>query len=254
MADQPGSRRTADRGLAVGLLGLAVAWLASAVACALAGGISFGDAVASFTVTNGAIGLTLSACGALLAWHRPRNLVGWLFLAGGIAYAMSAGAIQLVGFGASAGWDAGVLRLGASLFELAWPLAIGLCLPMALLLFPDGRPPGPRWQWLIWVIAAEAVLFELMAASPDCQSFRGRVVTPYPALPDYHRLAAVWTATNIAWAAILALVLASLVVRYRRGGESSAGSCSGWSSPFWSCWSTRAWPGASSTPGRCSGR
>ena len=93
-------------------------------------------------MTNGAIGLTLSACGTLLAWHRPRNPVGWLFLAGGIGYAMSAAAIQLVAFGATAGWNAGVLRLGTSLFELAWPLAIGLCLPMALLLFPTVARPA----------------------------------------------------------------------------------------------------------------
>ena len=83
MADQPGTHRTVAAGLAVGLSGLAAAGLATAVACALAGGISFGAAVGSFTVTNGAIGLTLSACGALLAWHRPRNAIGWLFLAGG---------------------------------------------------------------------------------------------------------------------------------------------------------------------------
>ncbi|MGH3152311.1 MAG: hypothetical protein ACRDOB_16510, partial [Streptosporangiaceae bacterium] len=112
-----------------------------------------------------------------------------------------------------------MLRLVGSLFGLAWPLAIGLCLPMALLLFPDGRPPGARWPWLTWVVAAEALLFELMAASPDGMTFSGRVVTPYLALPGYHRLAALWAVTNIAWAADLALILASLVVRYRRGGD-----------------------------------
>ncbi|HEV2257450.1 MAG TPA: sensor histidine kinase [Streptosporangiaceae bacterium] len=219
MAAQPGSRRTVVAGLAAGLSGLAAAELATAVACALAGGSSFATAVGSFTVTNGAIGLALSACGALLAWHRPRNPVGWLFLAGGIAYATSAAAAQVVGFGATAGWNAGVLRTGASLFTLAWPLAIGLCVPMALLLFPDGRPPGPRWRWLIWAITVEALLFELMFASPGSQTFGSRSVTPYLALPSHDRLGAVWAATNIAWAAILALVLASLVARYRRGGD-----------------------------------
>lgn len=219
MAAQPGSRRTVVAGLAAGLSGLAAAELATAVACALAGGSSFATAVGSFTVTNGAIGLALSACGALLAWHRPRNPVGWLFLAGGIAYATSAAAAQVVGFGATAGWNAGVLRAGASLFTLAWPLAIGLCVPMALLLFPDGRPPGPRWRWLIWAITVEALLFELMFASPGSQTFGSRSVTPYLALPSHDRLGAVWAATNIAWAAILALVLASLVARYRRGGD-----------------------------------
>jgi hypothetical protein len=44
------------------------------------------------------------------------------------------------------------LRLLASLFILSWPWAIGLRLPLALLLFPDGRAPGKRWRWLIWAI------------------------------------------------------------------------------------------------------
>ena len=212
-------RRVASPATAIAVFGLALTELATAIACALAGGISFASAVGSFTVTNGAIGLTLSACGALLAWHRPRNSVGWLFLTGGVAYATSTAAIQLAGLGATVGWNAGVLRLLASLSTLGWPLAIGLCLPMALLLFPDGRPPGPRWRWLIWAIAAEALLFELMFAGPASQTFGSHSVTPYLALPSYDRLGAVWAATNIALAAILALILASLVVRYRRGGD-----------------------------------
>jgi two-component system, NarL family, sensor kinase len=219
MTDQAGSAGKATRALAVGLFGLALAELAAAIACALAAGISWGTAVGNFTVTNGAIGLTLSACGALLAWHRPRNPVGWLFLAGGVAYATSATAVELVEFGATAGWSATELGLLASLFILAWPLAIGLCLPMALLLFPDGRPPGPGWRWLVWAVAAEALLFELMYAGPGSETVSGRLVSTYLVLPSYNRLGAVWVATNICWAATFAVILTSLVVRYRRGGD-----------------------------------
>ena len=219
MADQSGSGGQAARVLALGLFGLALAELATGIACALAAGISFGTAVGNFTVTDGGIGLTLSACGALLAWHRPRNPVGWLFLAGGVAYATSTMAVELAEFGATAGWSGRVLGSLASLFILAWPLAIGLCLPMALLLFPSGRPPGPRWRWLVWAIAAEAVLFELMFSGPGRQTVDRRTVSAYLALPSYDRLGAVWAATNIAYAAIFALILASLVVRYRRGGD-----------------------------------
>jgi two-component system, NarL family, sensor kinase len=219
MADQAGSPGHVTRVLAIGLFGLAMAELATGVGCALAAGVSFATAVGNFTVTNGAIGLALSACGALLAWHRPRNPVGWLFLAGGVAYATSTAAVELVEFGAPAGWNDLALRLLASLFILSWPLAIGLCLPMALLLFPDGRPPGARWRWLVWAVAAEAVLFELMFAGPGGETFGRRTVTTYLVLPSYDRLGAVWAATNIVWAALLALILASLVVRYRRGGD-----------------------------------
>ncbi len=102
---------------------------------------------------------------------------------------------------------------------LAWPWAIGLCLPLALLLFPDGRPAGSRWRWLIWAIVAEGVLFELNSAAPGRQTFGRRSVIPYLAIPFYDRLGALWAASNIAWAALFMLVLASLVVRYRRGGD-----------------------------------
>jgi signal transduction histidine kinase len=102
---------------------------------------------------------------------------------------------------------------------LAWPWAIGLCLPLALLLFPDGRPAGSGWRWLIWAIAAEGVLFELSFAAPGRQTFGSLSVSPYLAIPFYHRLGALWAASSIVWAALFMLVLASLVVRYRRGGD-----------------------------------
>jgi signal transduction histidine kinase len=219
MADQAGSSSKATRVLAAGLSGLAGAALVTGIAFTLAAGLSWSAAVGNFTVTNGAIGLALAVSGALLAWHRPRNPVGWLFLAGGVAYATSAAAIELVEYGSSAGWNTLALRLLGSLFILSWPLAIGLCLPMALLLFPDGRPPGPRWRWLVWAIAAESVLFELMFAGPGTQTFGPRTLSPYLVLPGSGRLGVLWAVTNIAWAALLASVLASLVVRYRRGGD-----------------------------------
>lgn len=219
MTDEPGTNGRVTRALAAGLFGLAMAEIATAIACGLTGGISWVGAIDSFTLTDGLIGLALSACGVLLAWHRPRNPIGWLFLAGGGAYATSTAAVSLLGFGAATGWSTPVLRLLASLFMLAWPWAIGLCLPMALLLFPDGRPASGRWRWLIWAIVVEGTLFELTFAAPGRQTFGSHSVTPYLAIPFYGRLGALWAASSIAWAVIFAAVLASLVVRYRRGGD-----------------------------------
>jgi two-component system, NarL family, sensor kinase len=132
---------------------------------------------------------------------------------------MSAGAVQLVALGAERGWDTAALGVLASLFSLAWPLAIGLCLPMALLQFPDGRPVNPRWRWVIWAAAVEGLLFELSTAGPGTLEYRQYQVSTYLTLPFYHHLAGLWTASNLAYAAILGLAIASLVVRYRRGSE-----------------------------------
>jgi two-component system NarL family sensor kinase len=219
MTDEPGMSGRVTRALAAGLFGLALAEIATAIACGLAGRISMAEVVDSFMLTNGIIGLALSACGVLLAWHRPRNPIGWLFLAGGVAYATSTAAVNLIGLGAVTGWSTLALRLLASLFILAWPWAIGLCLPLALLLFPDGRPPGRRWRWLIWAIAAEGALFELSYAGPGSQTVGSRSVPAYLVIPFYQRLGALWAASNIAWVAIFGSVLASLVVRYRRAGD-----------------------------------
>jgi two-component system, NarL family, sensor kinase len=205
--------------LAIGLLAVVLAELAAAVAAALAGDISLADAVGSFTLTNGAMGLGFAACGALLAWHRPRNPIGWLFLSAGVAEATSAAAVQLLLLDAVRGGDPAALGVLASLFILTWPVAIGVCLPLALLLFPDGRPASARWRWTIWAAALQGLVFVLSFAGPGPQQ-AGRIwVTPYLALPSYHRLAALWAASNIAYAAVLGLAIASLVVRYRRGSD-----------------------------------
>lgn len=175
--------------------------------------------VGSFTVTNGAMGLAFSACGVLLAWHRPRNPIGWLFLAAGVAEATSAAAVLLLGLGTRLGWDTLLVRLAASLFMLSWPWAIGLCLPMTLLLFPDGRPVGSRWRWLVWAAAVEGTLFVASFAAPGPQTFGSRSVRPLLTIPFYDRLGPLWAVTEAGWSVLMAAAIVSLVVRYRRGGD-----------------------------------
>jgi two-component system, NarL family, sensor kinase len=213
------ARGAFTRVLTIGLLAVATAELATAIAAALAANISFADAVASFTVTNGAMALAFATCGALLAWHRPANPIGWLLLTAGVVQAASAGTIQLLILAVQHGWHGAVLGVLASLFNLGWPLAIGPCLLMSLLLFPDGRPVGSRWRWTIWTSAVVGVLFELSVAGPGAVQIGHTHISPDLTVPFYDRVAALWTADNIAYAAIEAVALASLVLRYRRGDE-----------------------------------
>jgi hypothetical protein len=219
-ADDLRSRRPATKVLAAGLFGLAMAELAAVVVITLAGGVSPETAVGTYTVTNGAMAMAFSACGVLLAWHRPRNPIGWLFLGAGVAEATSAAGIQLLGLGIRQSWGAGAVRLMANVSLLySWPWAVGLFLPVALLLFPDGRPAGRRWRWLIWAVVAESVLFVVSLANPAPQSFGPYRLTPYLAVPSYARLGALWAVSNLAFAAVYAAALVSLAARYRRGGE-----------------------------------
>ena len=165
------------------------------------------------------MGLAFPICGLLLAWHRPRNPIGWLFLAAGIGMASTAACEALLGLGAGSGWSQGSLRALATVAVYAWPWTIALFLPVALLLFPDGRPAGPRWRWLIWATVAVSLPFVMSLGAPDVTTIGHRRVTIYLAVPAYHRLAPVWALANIAWLAIFAGAVASLVVRYRRGGD-----------------------------------
>ncbi len=219
MAAELSPRTRATQVLAAGLCGLAMAELAAAVIVTLTGGISFASAVGTYTVTNGAMGLAFGSCGLLLAWHRPRHPIGWLFLAAGVAEATAAAAVRFFLLGVQHGWPVGMLRLLGTLTVFSWPWAVGLCLPVALLLFPDGRPLGRRWRWVIGAAVAESVLFVLSFANPAPQTFGPYRLTLYGTISFYGRLGPLWTVSNLAFAAVYACAIASLVVRYRRGGD-----------------------------------
>jgi two-component system, NarL family, sensor kinase len=111
--------------------------IAAAVLC-LVLSWSWHEALDAFVVTNSAIGLSFGSCGAVLAWHRPGNPIGWLFAAGGVAQATSALAAPLGAVLHEAAAPITVQRLLITIFSWSWPWAIGLVLPLALLLFPDG--------------------------------------------------------------------------------------------------------------------
>jgi hypothetical protein len=109
---------------------------------------SVGDA--DTVVLSLAIVLTFSVVGAIVASRHPRNTIGWLFCAIGLA----------VGFNGLAGgyaeyWlvsDRGSRSLGetAAWFgSWVWTAQL-VALTFLLLLFPDGRLPSPRWRPVAW--------------------------------------------------------------------------------------------------------
>ena len=96
--------------------------------------------------------------GFVVAWRRPGNPLGWIFLAAALLAALS----QDASFYMAADYRLlhGSLPLGwvAVLAQPGWAEGIALA-GLAVLLFPDGRPPSPRWRWVLWVYLAAAALY-----------------------------------------------------------------------------------------------
>lgn len=181
-------------------------------------GWSWRDALEAFVVTNSLMGVAFAGCGGILVWHRSRNPIGWLFVVAGLAHATTAVAAPALQLLIDAEAPLLAQRLVLTAFAWSWPWSIGLCLPLALLLFPDGHPPSPRWRWVVLAVIVTAPLFALeMGASPEPMD--PSLPVGYLTLPGYGALQPLWIATEIRGALAMCAGLAALAVRYRRGSE-----------------------------------
>ena len=116
----------------------------------------------SLNASGGSVPVWISAAyglvGVVVAWRKPGNPLGWVFLFAGLFTALSEDAsFYMV---ADYRLHHGSLPFGwaAVLTQPGWAPAITL-LGVAVLLFPDGRPPSRRWRWLLWAYLAVATLW-----------------------------------------------------------------------------------------------
>ena len=103
--------------------------------------------------------IALSTTGAVIAWRRPANPIGWLFCAMGFLGALTTFAQQyairgLVDHPGSLPGAVYVAWLERWSLWFVFPAGIALL----LLLFPTGRPASPRWRPLVWISVTCAVL------------------------------------------------------------------------------------------------
>jgi signal transduction histidine kinase len=104
--------------------------------------------------------LPFPVIGLLIALRQPENAIGWLLLAIGFSWYFGE---VLTGYGV---YGLAVSHLPAadwvlSFTEWIWIPPIGLMGTFALLLFPDGHLPSPRWRWFAWLCAIVLVLSSL---------------------------------------------------------------------------------------------
>ncbi|WUJ71033.1 histidine kinase [Kribbella soli] len=206
------------RGLVGLLAGFVVAEVAVAVGYLLAIGWGWHEMVDSFMVTNGLMALTFGLCGAVIAWYRPSNPIGWLFLADGIGHATTPLAAAFAQYLADSGASVAAQRVFVTISMAAWPWSIGLFLPLALLLFPTGRLLSPRWRWAAIGVVATSPLFVVeMVGSGDPVS--PGLPRGYLAIPSYDSLQPLWTAAELRNLVAILLAIVCLTIRYRRADE-----------------------------------
>jgi hypothetical protein len=91
--------------------------------------------------------LPIAAVGLVIAWHRPRNPIGWLLLAAAASAVLTDAADLYVWLVYRLGHH---LPLGPVAVLLAFTqFTLYMTLPTAILLFPDGELPSPRWRWVL---------------------------------------------------------------------------------------------------------
>jgi hypothetical protein len=102
--------------------------------------------------------LPYGVVGFVVAWRRPRNPLGWIFVGLVVALALSA----VGGTYAVADYRArhGTLPLGwvAMLAQPGWAPGIVL-IGLAILLFPDGKPASALLRWALWLYLTPALLW-----------------------------------------------------------------------------------------------
>jgi len=138
----------------------------------------------SVNATGGSLPVWFSAAygavGLVVAWRKPGNPLGWIFLLVGLFSALAEDAsFYMV---ADYRLRHGSLPLGwaAVLTQPGWAPTIAL-LGVAVLLFPDGRPPSRRWRWVLWTYLAVAALWIGGAAVISVGALAGHDVRVDPA-------------------------------------------------------------------------
>ncbi len=163
---------------------------------------------------------TFTLVGGMIAIRRPRNTIGWIFLAIGLCWALDGFLTgyytyglathpgSLPGAAVAGGLDGGL-----------WVPAVGLLGTFALLLFPDGHLPSPGWRWVAWVTAIVLALAYVVVTFDPSPMDLGAAI---PKIPNPLGIRAIQPLVSQLQALIILIPLCigacawSLIRRFRR--------------------------------------
>lgn len=165
--------------------------------------------------------VAFGSVGLIVATRRPRNAIGWLFVANGLALSFS------LALGGYAAW-ATVVRpgtFGGTAAEWAnnWTwVQLLVMLTFPLLLFPDGHLPSRRWRPVAWGTAFLTVAWMVVAGLSNANyldsAYGRRKRNPLSSETSDVVIEIVEPLVELGVLVAVGLSVFSLLVRFRRGG------------------------------------
>jgi two-component system NarL family sensor kinase len=195
---------------------------ASALAVGLAGGalalhVLDGGSMNPYWVPQVVNGVLFGCLGAYIAVRRPGERLGWILVAAGLGYSVTAFSAQYALPVDAPAYQRPLSSVIVWLGSWTWAVSLGLTTNVALLVFPDGRLPSRRW-WPAALLSATGTTMMVTALAvgawgvgPEKPEPDGELLARY--LPIGSRLVVVGSV-------VAAL---SLVVRYARASGRERG-------------------------------
>ncbi|CAN5713445.1 hypothetical protein BH18ACT11_BH18ACT11_18350 [soil metagenome] len=159
--------------------------------------------------------------GALIIWQRPGNVLGWILATDGLLAVWGASADNYADIAYEAGGGMDLLFLASVWLSLwYWFPLLGLALVFTPLLFPDGRPPSPRWRPVVWAAGLTLALIIFLAAFRERIEFPGTSMDNPVGIPGIQdpENSRVGSVLFVFFILFVVAALASVVIRYLRSG------------------------------------
>ena len=125
--------------------------------------------------------LTFSVVGAIIASRQPRNALGWIFCGIGLVVGLGSFTGGYAEYQIAGDSTPGSLGETAAWFSSwTWILWVYVPATFLLLLFPNGRPPSPRWRSVAWCAALGIIGFIAgVALQPGPLEGYPQITNPY---------------------------------------------------------------------------